>query len=294
MPPDMGEHRNTLLEVEASILDQQRFAAGQHVMRVECPSIAKRATPGSFVHVQCDHSLAMRRPISIMRVDSSEGWMDLLYKEVGVGTRALARQQVGHTIKLLGPIGRAFALDESRTKPLLIGGGVGIPPVLFLAELLAGRRNSFEPLLLMGSEVPFPFELTTSVLPVAGLNTNLSTTLALTEQWGIATRLCSLRDYEGCHIGYVTDLARQWLECQSEEERRKVAVYSCGPTPMLRAVSELAAEFQLPCQISLEEFMACAVGGCAGCTVRVRTESGDAMKRVCVDGPVFEAADVCF
>ena len=78
----------------------------------------------------------------------------------------------------------------------------------------------------------------------------------------------------------------------SNEERGEVEIFSCGPTPMLRAVAALAAEFALPCQVSLEEYMACAVGGCAGCAVRVTSETGEAMKRVCVDGPVFEASSV--
>jgi len=104
------------------------------------------------------------------------------------------------------------------------------------------------------------------------------------------SRLCSLQGYAGCHEGYVTDLAREWLKSLSKAELSKVEIFSCGPTPMLKAVAELAREFDLPCQVSLEEFMACAVGGCAGCAVLVKTEDGDAMKRVCVDGPVFDAA----
>jgi dihydroorotate dehydrogenase electron transfer subunit len=90
----------------------------------------------------------------------------------------------------------------------------------------------------------------------------------------------------------VTDVARQWLDGLSAEELSQVEIMSCGPTPMLRAVAQVARDYDLPCQVSLEEFMACAVGGCAGCTVPVNTPDGVAMKRVCVDGPVFEARDV--
>jgi len=114
------------------------------------------------------------------------------------------------------------------------------------------------------------------------------------EDWGVPSRLTSLQGYNGCHNGYVTDLADKWLASLSASDLGEVAVYTCGPTPMLRAVADLAARYALPCQVSLEEFMACAVGGCAGCAVLINTPEGPAMKRVCVDGPVFDAAAVAW
>ena len=90
----------------------------------------------------------------------------------------------------------------------------------------------------------------------------------------------------------VTELAAHWLESLDAAARAEVEIFACGPTPMLEAVARLAGRHALPCQVSLEEFMACAVGGCAGCVVKVTTPAGVAMKRVCVDGPVFEAATV--
>ena len=116
--------------------------------------------------------------------------------------------------------------------------------------------------------------------------------MPLMEDWGIPSRLASAQGYPGCHDGFVTDLARVWLERLAPEQRAEVAVYACGPTPMLAATAALARDLGLPCQVSLEEYMACAVGGCAGCVVRIRTDQGPAMKRVCVDGPVFDAASV--
>jgi dihydroorotate dehydrogenase electron transfer subunit len=101
-----------------------------------------------------------------------------------------------------------------------------------------------------------------------------------------------LQGYSGCYDGYVTDLARVWLGSLGDDALDDVEVFACGPTPMLRAAAQVAAEFGLPCQVSLEEHMACAVGGCAGCTVLVQTDAGPAMKRVCVDGPVFDAYSV--
>jgi dihydroorotate dehydrogenase electron transfer subunit len=87
-------------------------------------------------------------------------------------------------------------------------------------------------------------------------------------------------------------LASEWLASLTPEQLQEVEIFSCGPTPMLKAVAKVAQRFGVPCQVSLEEYMACAVGGCAGCAVRVETPNGPAMKRVCVDGPVFEASSV--
>ena len=95
--------------------------------------------------------------------------------------------------------------------------------------------------------------------------------------------------YAGCFEGYVTDLAAAWLGSLDEQALSEVEVFACGPTPMLQAVAKVARRFGVPAQVSLEEFMACAVGGCAGCAVPVVTDAGLAMKRVCVDGPVFDA-----
>ena len=119
-----------------------------------------------------------------------------------------------------------------------------------------------------------------------------NSTMPLLESWGVPTRLATLAGFDGCFDGYVTDLADKWLVTLSDAELLQTEVFACGPTPMLKAVAELAARYELPCQVSLEEFMACAVGGCAGCAVRISTPEGDAMKRVCVDGPVFDAASV--
>ncbi len=92
----------------------------------------------------------------------------------------------------------------------------------------------------------------------------------------------------GVHQGFVTDLTRHWLDNMDAQQRQQVGLYACGPHPMLEAVVNLAREFNLPVQVSLEEYMACGIGGCAGCGVEVQTDSGTAMQRVCVDGPVFD------
>ena len=231
----------------------------------------------------------MRRPLSIMRV--GDNWIDVLYKTHGEGLRLLAQKKVGDVVSVLGPIGTPFRVNHDRPNILLIGGGVGIPPMVFLADTLR-HDPAWNIFAILGSEIPFPFELQNSSIPVAGIDTDISGAMPLLEDWKIPSRLTSLQGYEGCFDGYVTELAKQWLANLDSSERDKVAIYACGPTPMLKAVADLAAQYDLACQVSLEEFMACAVGGCAGCTVLIETPDGQAMKRVCVDGPVFEAASV--
>lgn len=286
-------HRGTLFVEDAEVLDIEAWPGGQYIMRLVAPQCATHARPGSFAHVTCDPRLPMRRPLSLMRADPGSGVIEFLFKTVGEGLALLAQRRPGETVSVLGPIGRPFAPSPGRRRPLLIGGGVGIPPMVFLAEVLAeGTRGGLEPLVLMGSEIPFPFTLAASRLAVEGLPEEVTAAMPLLETLAVPSRLASLAGFDGCYRGFVTELARDWLRSLDETELRQVEVFACGPTPMLVATARLAREFGLPCQVSLEEFMACAVGGCAGCTVLVHTPSGPAMKRVCVDGPVFDAAAV--
>lgn len=284
--------RNTINLEEATVLSHQGFAGEQYILRLHSPEIAAEAKPGSFVHLRCDETLPMRRPMSIMRANADKGWIDILYKAHGLGTRMLARRRTGESLSVLGPIGVPFRLDHYRRTPLLIGGGVGIPPMVYLAEHMKNTAPACKPMLIAGSEIPFPFTAVPSRIMIDGMPDGVIATMPLMEDWGIACRLTSLQGYAGCFQGYVTDLARAWLKAR--KDLNDVEIFTCGPTPMLRAVAKLAAEFNLPCQVSMEEHMACAVGGCAGCTVEVRTGDERAMKRVCVDGPVFEASSVFF
>jgi len=284
-------NRGSVYLEDARILTQRAYAGEQFVLRVHAPRAALRATPGSFAHITCDPSVPMRRPLSIMRVGRSEGWLEFLYKPKGHGLQMLGRRQPGEIVSVLAPIGHGFTVDRARPRLLALGGGVGIPPMIFLADELRADR-SLMPLVLMGSEVPFPFELAESQLPVAGVSQAATHAVALLEEWGIPSRLASNAGLAGAHRGYITDLARAALHALSATERAETQMFACGPTPMLQAVAKLARDFDLPCQLALEEYMACGIGGCAGCTVLLETPDGPAMKRVCVDGPVFDARQV--
>lgn len=279
-------NRETIYVEDGEILAREEYPGGQFVMRIRAPETAAHAEAGSFVHLRCDDALPMRRPMSIMR--AGDDWIDILFKIVGQGLTLLSRKQPGDVVSVLGPIGKPFLLDPERPHALLIGGGVGIPPMVFVADAMR-EDDRFHPVAVLGSEIPFPFERASSTLAFPGADAATRSTMPLLESWGLPTRLTSLQGYDGCFKGYVTDLARRWLDAADAATRARTMIYTCGPTPMLKAVAALAAEYDIPCQVSLEEYMACAVGGCAGCAVRVNLPDGPAMQRVCVDGPVFDA-----
>jgi dihydroorotate dehydrogenase electron transfer subunit len=286
-------HRGTILLEDARVLSHAHFDGEQHVLRLHAPRCAARATPGSFVHLRCAAELPMRRPLSIMRADAGRGWIELLYKVTGAGTRALSRAVPESVLSVLGPIGVGFTAHPGRPRVLAIGGGVGIPPMIFLAEQLLQQAGAvWKPLVLMGSELPFPFRVRPSTILVPGVPDEAIGCMPLLDEIGVPSRLATQAGFAGCFDGYVTELARTWLAARTREQLAETEIFACGPQPMLAATARLAQQFDLPCQVALEEYMACGVGGCAGCAVSVRTATGSAMKRVCVDGPVFDAAAV--
>ena len=285
-------NRGTMFVEDARVVEVRTFPGNQYILRLHAPETARHAVPGSFVHIRCDDAIPMRRPLSIMRAGAEDGWIEILFKIVGSGLRSLGHKEPGDHMSLVGPIGKGFEPSRSRPRALLIGGGVGIPPMIFLAEHMRTDSFDWQTLVLMGSEIPFPFEPGQSIIATEWLGKEFGAAMPLMEDWRIPSRLASLTGADGVFRGYVSDLARKWLGVQTDADLAKTEIFTCGPTPMLEVVAALAREFGVPCQASLEEYMACAVGGCAGCTILVGTPEGPAMKRVCVDGPVFDAAMV--
>jgi dihydroorotate dehydrogenase electron transfer subunit len=283
-------HRGTIFLKDARVVSHEAFPGEQFILRVHAPECAERAVAGSFAHIRCDRDIPMRRPLSIMRANRATGEVDFLYKIVGAGLAALCRTEVGDNLSILGPIGNGFSPDKSRPRKLMLGGGVGIPPMVFLAEQLTQAGISLaDSLVLMGSEVPFPFKQQRSAIQVIGIPASATDAMPDLEFLHVPSRLASLQGFDGCHNGYVTDLATEWLNSLTTAQVNEVEIFACGPEPMLEAAAKVSAKFNIPAQLCLEEFMACAVGGCAGCAVPVYTNGEMAMKRVCVDGPVFAA-----
>ena len=275
-----------ILIEEARVVRHDRRPGDQGILMLHAPGIAARAQPGSFVHLRCNPLLPMRRPMSIM--SAHDDGIEILYKITGLGTRLLSAVGEGTHLNLLGPIGRAFRPDPGRPRKILVGGGVGLPPVLFLAErLVHGGHDPSTITLLYGSELPFPLEFHDE--GTASVELARAHTLAVTSR--LASRTHARR---GIHAGYVTDLLKTRLESLSASERGTTEVAACGPGPMLAEVQRLCRHYSIRGELCLEELMACAVGGCGGCTVAVRDPQGIAMKRVCVDGPVFDTETLVF
>jgi dihydroorotate dehydrogenase electron transfer subunit len=182
------DSRGTILSEDAIVVSHSAFDGDQYILVLDAPRIAARALPGSFVHIQCDPLLPMRRPISLMR--AVDGRIELLYKVLGDGTKLLAQRAAGDSVSMLGPIGVPFT--PTRKRPLLIGGGVGMPPMIFLADALR-HDAAKQPLVILGSEVPFPFRAQPSTFLLPGVPDGVTATMPLLEDWGMPARLASLR-----------------------------------------------------------------------------------------------------
>jgi len=280
-------NRNTIFEEQAKVLANVHHKGDQCVMRLHAPKTARDAKPGQFVHIRVSESKPLRRPISIMLTDPEKGTIDLLYKMIGDGTHQLGERKADEILPLLGPIGVPFDLSDLSKRYVCIGGGVGIPPMIFAAADLIARGG--KPVVFAGSEVEFPFALKPSTFMLPGIVGNTTLTITSLEARGIACRLASNAGLYGCYEGHVPNLARDYLLALSQEERAKCVLLSCGPHPMLHAVARLGRELNIPTQLSLEEHMACAIGGCAGCVVKTLEDGVEKYRRVCVDGPVFDA-----
>ncbi|MDW3095725.1 MAG: dihydroorotate dehydrogenase electron transfer subunit [Gammaproteobacteria bacterium] len=273
----------------ARVLEHETLPEGQYLLRLHTPECAKTVQPGNFIHLSCSREkYSLKRPFSVLRSSKDEGWIEILYKVVGSGTEQLSKIKPEDNLHCMGPIGNTFAVSKDTKQPLLLGGGVGIPPILFFAEQL--KKNHITPMVIMGSEIPFPFKVQPSKILIDSLPSEAIASMTLLEDLSIPSRLTSKQNYPGCFEGYIHELALIWLQGLSEQEREGIEIFACGPSVMLEAVAKLSQQFSLPCQLSLEEFMACAVGGCAGCTVEITNDAGQRqMKRVCVDGPIFDA-----
>lgn len=283
----------TIYPENAEVLEHQHLADQQFLIRLLVPNCAAHVRPGNFIHLSCSSDrYALKRPFSVLRANPEAGTIDILYKIVGTGTESLSHVSIGDQLHSLGPIGNSFQLSPNKSLPLLLGGGVGIPPIVFFAESL-NITSQQSPMVIMGSEIAFPFASHKTDVCIPGIPSSTNAVMTGLDELGLQTRLCSMQGYDGFYTGYIHQLAELWIQQLTTEQRTEVEVFACGPEPMLQAVAEFSKQYDLACQLSLEEYMACAVGGCAGCTVQIKDTDGQAyMKRVCVDGPIFKAETV--
>ncbi len=266
--------------IQAFVVRHTALPGGFFQLRLGVPGLSENILPGSFIQLQCHPHLVVPRPFSIHAVDPERETLDLLYRVVGRGTEWMSRWEEGEMTWLLAPLGRPFSMISPPRSALLIAGGVGLPPLAFLARRLV--EKGVRVVLFWGIETDCPFP-TRAVEEGDGRRT-----VVHLEAVSIYNRLASLAPREGFFQGYVTDLASDHLQELDAAQRARTVIYTCGPPAMITAAARVAERFNLVGQASLEAHMACGFGGCAGCVVPINDHNGEwHYKRVCVDGPVF-------
>jgi len=251
-------------QITARIVAKEEIAPGIFRITLFAPAVAREAQPGQFVHVCCgEHqSYILRRPFSIHRVVGADAF-DILVREVGEGTKWLASRRPKDSVDLIGPLGRGFNVDGDFSRAMIVAGGMGIAPMVFLAGKIA--ENKVKVYTVMGAAGR------TQLLDFMDLK-------RLTRRIAVATE-----DGSQGHKGLVTDILSKEIE-ESGPER----IFACGPAAMLRPVAGISRRFGIPCQVSLEARMACGVGACLGCAIEAR----EGYVKVCSDGPVFSADEL--
>ncbi len=278
-------HREAASVIQVSILP-----GGHCRLRVRAPRIAADAKPGQFVNVSAPlDSAVLRRPLGVYRKADGED-IELLFKQVGRGTRALLGCRPGDVLDVIGPLGNGFDLSGKLPETaVLVAGGFGIAPLYPLAAALAGRvKRTY---LFVGTEEDLPLAISDSSMQASFVDPEVKVTLKDFEDMGVVARVATLREREGFYRGLVTELLEQLLHHPTP--LGAVKVYACGPWAMLKKTAAIAREHELPCDVLLEERMGCGIGACMSCAVRVLDASGRASYvRACVEGPVFDAAAV--
>ena len=268
-----------MVQEKARILAHRRVALDHHWMRLKSPAAARRARPGQFVHVRCGEGVEsplLRRPLSLYDADPRAGTFEFIYKVVGLGTQALSRFRAGEKLDFLGPLGNRFELSPRARKIFLVGGGVGIPPLYFLAKDLAAKRRGVQVEAFLGARTK-EWVLCASAFRKLGVPVHTATD-----------------DGTLGYRGSVVDLLKRSLSPGNGGETG-TTLCVCGPTPMMAAAAALAHQRGIPARVSLEERMGCAMGCCWGCVVEVATQPANAharFQRVCTEGPVFDAEEI--
>ncbi len=262
-----------MIDEQARLLSNREVAADFYLARLNTPHIAARIEPGQFVNIQVSAGMTplLRIPLSVSGVDSEGGIIEVLYEEVGPKTRALSQLGPDVVLPTLGPLGKGFAPPPEGMRVVLVGGGIGMPPLLYWGLEL--KQRAHQTALLVGARTAnkhLPNELLTPAADAVHLATD---------------------DGSLGHAGLVIDLLQYELG-----EKGPCAVYCCGPHGMMQAVAAICLEAQVPCQVSLEEYMACGIGICVGCAVELATAKGDTdygrYARICVDGPAFDVRQI--
>lgn len=261
-----------LVNEQARILANECVGPNLHLMRLVSPSIASSIAPGQFVHMKIPgmESHILRRPFSVYARQMGDGTLDILYQVVGFGSErmaSLAPDDEG--VELIGPVGRAWQPPADTGRALLVGGGVGAAPLFMLAEQL--RSVGVDTDVVLGAQ-------TEDALACR----------ARYEDILAAPPRCATDDGSFGRAGFCTSLVTEAFADAKTAGIPYGYVAVCGPEPLMKVVSGMAAAAGVPCEVSLERRMACGVGACLSCIV----DTVDGKKRACVDGPIFDAREV--
>jgi dihydroorotate dehydrogenase electron transfer subunit len=270
-------------QLKVKILANDKVSNSFYKMKLASNYLAKSAKPGQFIEVRCTAGVdpLLRRPLGVHRITKSG--IEVLYEIVGKGTELLSAQKAGRELDIIGPLGNGFGIRHTKydvRTTILVAGGIGVAPLVALAEELGNAH------VIIGAR-------TKSHVLCENEFKRLGCTVS------VATE-----DGSKGHKGLATDLLKDALAARKNTQiypapeapddrafQRNAQIYACGPTGMLKAVAQIAASHHIKCQVSLEERMACGVGVCLGCPVKVK--SGD-YRIVCKDGPVFNAEDIAW
>jgi dihydroorotate dehydrogenase electron transfer subunit len=256
-----------MLQVFGHVVRHEKLLEAVYYLTIKVPEIASVALPGQFVQARCSEGYAplLRKPLSIHEIDKQSETISLLYEVKGQGTKLLTNFKSGDTIDLIGPLGNGFTLPQ-KGKSLLVGGGMGIAPLLPLAQKLMEQGHEF-----------------TTIL---GFNDKerVCRLKAFQEQGQV---IVATMDGSLGEKGLVTKPLTRELETGKYS-----TVYACGPEGMLKSVTYIAGKFEINCQVSLEAYMACGFGACLGCSCQTETLTGLTYSRVCTEGPVFNSKEV--
>lgn len=254
-----------MIEQKTEIIFNRQVASGIFLMGLRSPEILAEAAPGQFVMIRVISGLdpILRRPFSICGTQGVDIFL-VLYQVIGQGTFILSKIKQGETLSVLGPLGTGFDLPENGRKAILVSGGIGIAPLIFLAQKIISKDTGF-------------FTGYRSVKEMIPLD------------WaGLSGIMVSVSTDDGTmgHRGLVTDLLEADI---SGSDQDLPIVFSCGPLPMLKRVAAITLERGIPCQVSVETHMACGLGACQGCAVKSSFHENRTYFHVCQDGPVFDA-----
>jgi len=267
---------SAIYNIKVKILSGKEVAPNIYLMKLKAPEIAQSALPGQFIHIKCskDNYPLLRRPLSIHRIDKEKGEVYILFQVVGEGTKLLSQRVMGDDLDIIGPIGNGFNIYPESKKIMIVGGGIGVAPLLALCE--ESVRQGKEVRVLIGA-LKKELVLGEESFKILGAKVDVTTD-----------------DGSYKHKGLVTDLLEKFIK----EGWLPDQICACGPKLKLKKIVKISLNAHINCQISLEERMACGIGACLGCVCKIKTRDKKEdkvkyeYKRVCVDGPIFEGSEV--